>query len=317
MVGGVTTLVTGGAGFIGSHLVEKLLHDGPVVVLDNFNDFYDPERKEANLAVARARPGFTLERGDLRDAALVRGVLRRHRIDSVVHLAAFAGVRPSVENARQYVQNNLEGTQSMLDACVEHRVERLVFASSSSVYGNAGARPSREDSPADRPVSPYAATKRAGELLCHATHATDGLHVTCLRFFSAVGPRQRPDLAVHKFARLVRQGAPLTLFGDGTSERDYTHVLDLVDGISSALERCKGFDVINLGAGQPVRLIDLVRHIGNAVGREPRIEFEPMQRGDVDATMADLTRARDRLGYAPRRGIELAVRDLCDWLEQA
>jgi UDP-glucuronate 4-epimerase len=312
----MNVMVTGGAGFIGSHLAEALLARGDTVIaLDNFNSFYDPARKERNVAAALTQQAYTLVRGDVRDAELLGETLRRHRIDVVVHLAAWAGVRPSVEQPRVYMQNNVEGTQSVLDACVSAGVTRVVFASSSSVYGNDSPRPSTERLGADRPLSPYAASKRAGELQCFAMHHLHGLQVTCLRFFTAVGARQRPDLAVHKFARRIARGEPVTLFGDGSSERDYTHVLDIVDGVVAAVDRPLGFQVVNLGAGKPVRLLDMVRIIGRTLGVEPRIEHAPMQKGDVDATMADLTLAKALLGYAPRRSFESAVADLCNWLE--
>jgi UDP-glucuronate 4-epimerase len=310
----MATLVTGGAGFIGSHVVELLLAQGPVVVVDNFNDFYSPYRKAQNLKGALEHPRFRLVRGDVRDGALLSEVMRAQGVDRVIHLAAWAGVRPSVDNPRGYVQNNLEGTQSVLDACVAAGVSRLVFASSSSVYGDDSPRPSPESAGADRPLSPYAATKRAGELLCHAAHHLHGLSVTCLRFFTAVGPRQRPDLAVHRFARQLLAREPLTLFGDGSSVRDYTHVLDLAEGVLAASARCEGLHTYNLGTGRPLALKALVELLAEELGVRPTLHHLPARKGDVDATTADLTLAARDLGYAPRRGIEAAVRDFCAWL---
>ena len=300
-------LVTGAAGFIGSHVCERLLRDGHRVVgLDHFNAFYDPAQKERNIAEI-ARVGgdrFTLARVDLRDLAALREAMVG--VDAVVHLAAMAGVQPSIREPLVYADINVRGTLHVLEAIREAGIKRLVFASSSSVYGNAQRVPFTEDEPVDRPISPYAATKKAGELLCHTWHHLHGISVICLRFFTVYGPRQRPDLAISKFIRMIDNGEPIVLFGDGSSSRDYTYVLDTVEGIARALTRTAqpGYDIYNIGNSAPIALIELVTRIEAAVGTRARIEWLPMQAGDVERTWADLTRAHAALGYQPHTAIE-------------
>ena len=306
-------VVTGGAGFIGSHLVERLLADGRrVVVLDNFDPFYPADAKRTNLAGAARHPAFRLVEGDIRDPAAV-GAALAEPVDAVVHLAAKAGVRPSIEDPAGYASVNVEGTVALLEACRRARVERFVFGSSSSVYGNNAKVPFAEDDPVDRPVSPYAATKRAGELLAHTYHHLYGTKVCCLRFFTVYGPRQRPDLAIRKFAGLIAEGRPVPMFGDGTSGRDYTYVDDIVEGIVRAMERTTAFHVWNLGGSQPVPLHRMIERIGEGLGVAPRIERLPTQPGDVERTWADIARAGRDLGWVPRVSFDEGMARFLDW----
>lgn len=296
-------LVTGGAGFIGSHLTDRLLADGrEVVVLDNFDPFYDEAAKLHNLRAASAHPAFRLVRGDIRDAADVETAFAGQPIDMVIHLAARAGVRPSIADPASYVSVNLGGTTTVLDACRRHGVGLFVFGSSSSVYGNNDKVPFGEDDPVDHPISPYAATKRAGELLAHTYHHLFGIKVACLRFFTVFGPRQRPDLAIRKFAGLMVAGRELPVFGDGTSGRDYTFVSDIVDGILRAAARTTGFHIWNLGGASPVALNDVIAKLASGLSMTPRIKRLPLQAGDVNRTWADVSRAKRELGWAPKTG---------------
>ena len=309
-----TILVTGGAGFIGSHLVERLLADGSrVVVLDAFDRFYDPAAKERNLEAAGRAGGFTLVRGDVRDRSAVDAAFALGPVDGVVHLAARAGVRPSIEDPALYASVNLDGTVEVLEACRRHHVKRLVFGSSSSVYGNNAKVPFAEDDAVDHPISPYAATKRGGELLAHAYHHLFGLEVACLRFFTVYGPRQRPDLAIRKFTELLAAGKPIPVFGDGTSGRDYTYVDDIVEGIVRALDRASGFHVWNLGGSHPVLLDALVARLARGLGVEPRVDRHPPQPGDVARTWADVSRARRDLGWAPTTSFDDGIDRFLTW----
>jgi UDP-glucuronate 4-epimerase len=310
-------LVTGGAGFTGSHLTERLLADGRrVVVLDAFDDFYDPAEKERNLREAGTNDRFTLLRGDIRDDAAVEAAFTKEPIEAVVHLAARAGVRPSIEDPAEYASVNLVGTVRILEACKRHGVDRFVFGSSSSVYGNNAKVPFGEDDPVDDPISPYAATKRGGELLAHTYHHLFGLKVACLRFFTVYGPRQRPDLAIRKFAELMAAGEEIPVFGDGASGRDYTYVDDIVDGIVRALARADAFHIWNLGGSQPVPLNDLVLRLARGLGVAPRIKRMPMQAGDVDRTWADVTRAKRDLDWAPSTGFDEGIDKFVAWFKE-
>ena len=310
-----TILVTGGAGFIGSHLVERLLADGSrVVVLDNFDPFYPEDVKRANLAAVTDRDGFRLVEGDIRDPRALDAALSADApVDAVVHLAARAGVRPSIAEPALYASVNLEGTVAVLEACRRHEVSTVLFGSSSSVYGNNAKVPFSEDDPVDRPISPYAATKRGGELLAHTYHHLFGLRVACLRFFTVFGPRQRPDLAIHAFASRMAEGRPLTIFGDGSSGRDYTYVDDIVEGIVRALHRTSGFHVWNLGGSHPVLLRDLVARLAKGLSVTPRLEHAPMPPGDVDRTWADISRARRELGWAPTVEFDEGIDRFLSW----
>jgi len=307
-------LVTGGAGFIGSHLVERLLAEGHrVVCLDNFDDFYDPALKRRNLAAALKHPGFRLVEGDLRDEGGLEKLFAGEKFDLVAHLAARAGVRPSVENPALYVDVNLRGTVYLLEACEHHAVRRFIFASSSSVYGNSSRVPFSEDDPVNTPISPYAATKKAGELLCHTYHHLYGMDIACLRYFTVYGPRQRPEMAIHHFTRSIQEGKKISLFGDGSSRRDYTYVDDAIDGTLGALRREHGFQVYNIGESQTITLAELLAAIEEQVGKKAIIEHLPEQPGDVKLTYAEIGKARERLGYNPQTKIREGLARFVRW----
>jgi UDP-glucuronate 4-epimerase len=309
-----SVLMTGGAGFIGSHLVEALLHDrSEVVALDSFDTFYDPATKRANVERFAGRPGFTLVEGDIRDEKRVEAIFASHPIGVVVHLAARAGVRPSIEQPLLYSDVNLNGTVTLLEACRRHDVGKFIFGSSSSVYGNTGRVPFSEKDPADLPISPYGATKRAGELLCATYHALYRLNVFCLRFFTVYGPRQRPEMAIHKFTRLVDRGLPVPRFGDGSTGRDYTYIDDIICGVRRAIERVQGYEIINLGGSRTTRLADLIAMLEERLGKRAVVEAQPDQPGDVVTTWADVAKARRLLGYEPRVGIEEGLTRFVAW----
>ena len=309
------TLVTGGAGFIGSHLCEALLRAGhDVVALDSFDDFYDPAVKRANLATCRESQRFRLIEGDIRDARLVEDVLSGSNIEMIVHLAARAGVRPSIAQPLLYQDVNVGGTVVLLEAACRNQVQKFIFASSSSVYGNNQKIPFAESDNVDFPISPYAATKKAGELLCHTFHHLHALDVTCLRFFTVYGPRQRPDLAIHKFARLIEAGQPIPVYGDGSMMRDYTYIDDIVDGVMRATERCRGFHLYNLGESAPVSLSDLIAALEVALSRKAVIDRLPPQPGDVERTFADVTLARAELDYRPTVALPGGLGRFMAWL---
>ncbi len=315
-------LVTGAAGFIGSHLVERLLSRGDRVIgVDNFDPFYSPREKRRNLESALTCSGFRLVEADCAELDALERRLDGEAFDAVVHLAAKAGVRPSIEDPLGYARANVTGTQVVLELARRRGVRRFVFASSSSVYGNHGKVPFSEDDPVDRPISPYAATKRAGELLCHTYHHLFGMSTLCLRFFTVYGPRQRPDLAIRKFATLMIEGGRIPFFGDGTSERDYTWIGDVVDGVVAAVDRTARVDaeyqLINLGESRTTTLSRLVALIAEALESVPRLHRLPMQPGDVRRTCADVTRARDLLGYAPGTPVETGIPRFVEWLRAA
>ena len=294
-------VVTGGAGFIGSHLVDRLLRDGHrVEAVDNFDDFYAEPVKRANLAEAERHAQFALHELDIRDRSGVERLFAERRPEVVVHLAARAGVRPSIEKPQLYADVNVNGTVSVLEAAVRAGAGKVILASSSSVYGNNPKVPFAEDDPVDHPISPYAATKKACELIAHVYHALHGMPITCLRFFTAHGPRCRPDLAVAKFTRLIDAGSRVPMFGDGTMKRDFTYVDDIIDGVVRAVERCDGYRIYNMGNSQPIGLRDMIEMIADALGRRAQIEPLPMQPGDVNITYADISRAQAELGYHPR-----------------
>ena len=310
-------LVTGAAGFIGSTLTDRLLARGDEVLgFDNFDPFYDPRLKRENLESALQNARFRLVEGDLRNREAMQRAAVDFRPERVVHLAAMAGVRPSIERPEVYQEVNVGGTLNLLDAMRASGCRRLVYGSTSSVYGASAKPPFREDEPADRPVSPYAATKRAGELLAHTYHHLHDLQVTCLRFFTVYGPRQRPEMAIHSFCRMMLAGQTIPMFGDGSSTRDYTYVDDIMDGVLKAVDLDEGFGVYNLGESETVRLGDLVQMLAEALGVEARIEKLGDQPGDVPTTCADIRRAREVLGYDPQVNIREGIRRFVAWLRE-
>jgi UDP-glucuronate 4-epimerase len=307
-------LVTGGAGFIGSHFTDRRLARGDrITVLDDFNDFYDPELKRQNVAPHRGSARFRLVEGDIRDRDAVSSLFRQGRFDAVVHLAARAGVRPSIREPGLYADVNCGGTVNLLEAAVAHGSPRFVFASSSSVYGVNSKLPFSEEDPIDRTISPYATTKRAGELFVFNAHHLHGLPGICLRLFTVYGPRQRPEMAIARFIRSIEEGSPVPFYGDGGSRRDYTYVDDVVDGIEAALEIPLGFEIVNLGGARPVTLADLVRAVEQATGRRALLDRLPDQPGDVPVTYAAVEKAERVLGFRARVPLVEGLRRCVEW----
>jgi UDP-glucuronate 4-epimerase len=309
-------LITGGAGFIGSHLAERLLADGlGVVALDNFDSFYDPAIKRANTESASHNPAYRLVEGDIRDADALEALFTAEAFAAVIHLAARAGVRPSIKDPVLYSSVNLDGTTRLLEACRRHGVRRFIFGSSSSVYGNNSKVPFSEEDPVDHPISPYAATKKAGEVICHAFHHLFDMDIACLRFFTVYGPRQRPEMAIHKFARLMRQGTEIEQYGDGDSARDYTYVGDIVEGVVRALQRCSGYRIWNLGGAHTLTLRELVSKVASGLDVSPQVKQLPMQPGDVMRTWADISRAERELEWRPQVAIDDGMSHFLQWFE--
>ncbi len=314
-------LITGGAGFIGSHLTRRLLGRGDrITVLDSFNDFYDPARKRTNVAQFSGRSDYRLVEGDIRDAELVDRLFdpatEGGGFDAVVHLAARAGVRPSLEEPILYEDVNCIGTLRLLEAARRHGPEVFTFGSSSSVYGINRKVPFSEDDPIDLPISPYATTKRTGELMCFNYHHLYGLKCSCLRFFTVYGPAQRPEMAIHKFTDRLARGETIPLFGDGGSRRDYTFVDDIIDGVVAAMDTAPGFEILNLGGAETTRLSDLVRWLAEELDVEPRIEVLGDQPGDVPITYADVSKAGRLLGYSPKVPIREGLRRFVAWYRE-
>jgi UDP-glucuronate 4-epimerase len=313
-------LVTGGAGFIGSHLVDRLLAEGGwrVTVLDDFNDFYDPAVKRANVSAHAGDERFRLVEADIRDRAALARVFDETRFDRIVHLAARAGVRPSLSEPLLYNETNITGTLNLLELARASGVAQFVFGSSSSVYGENAKVPFSEEDPVRAPISPYAATKAAGELLCHTYAHLYGVRCVALRFFTVYGARQRPDLAIHKFAKLISAGQPIPVFGDGTTRRDYTFVDDIIAGVRAAIDYdATRFEAVNLGESRTVELRELIALLERELGREAIIDRQPPQPGDVPQTFADISKARRLLGYNPQTQIEAGIRKFIQWFNGA
>ncbi len=308
-------LVTGGAGFIGSHLCESLLRRGKkVAIVDNFDAFYSADLKKANLEEIRRSGEFELFMVDIRDAGAVRQAFETWRPQAVIHLAARAGVRPSMAEPAAYVSINIDGTANLLELSRQVGVERFVFASSSSVYGKFNRVPFSEDDPIAKPLSVYAATKVAGEALCFTYSQLYPMPVVAIRIFTAFGPRQRPDLAIRKFATLIEQGREVTIYGDGSMSRDYTYVTDVAEGLLRALEVKDQYEIFNLGNSRPIRIDEMIEALERALGKKAIRKFLPTPPGEMTATLSDLTKSRAQLGYDPKIGFEEGIRLFVEWM---
>ncbi|PIN68593.1 epimerase [Candidatus Woesearchaeota archaeon CG11_big_fil_rev_8_21_14_0_20_43_8] len=313
----MTILVTGCAGFIGSHVCERLLARGDKVIgIDDLNDYYDPDFKISNMKGFQGNSGFTFVKGDIRDLALLRDLFSSHDVKKVIHLAARAGVRPSLADPLLYQDVNLRGTLNLLECAREFSVDNFVFASSSSVYGRRDVSKASEDEKVDKQLSPYAAMKKAGEVLCYTYHHLYSLDVTCLRFFTVYGPRGRPDMAPYLFTKAISDGTVITRFGDGTSRRDYTFVSDIVSGVVAAVDRKLGYEIINLGNSDTVQLNDFISVIEKLVGKKAKIIEKPMPAGDVDVTYADISKAKKLLGYNPSTSVADGMREFYEWYKK-
>jgi UDP-glucuronate 4-epimerase len=309
-------LITGGAGFIGSHLVDRLLAEGDwrVTSVDDFNDFYSPAIKHENISAHLSNPSFKSIEADIRDSAALQQAFAETTYDCIVHLAARAGVRPSLKEPRLYVETNINGTTNLLELARTNGVKQFVFGSSSSVYGVNPKVPFGEDDPIFNPISPYAATKAAGELICHTYAHLYEMRIICLRFFTVYGARQRPDLAIHKFAKLISEGKAIPVFGDGTTRRDYTYIDDIIAGVRAAIDyHQSNYEVINLGESRTVELRELISLLEKELGARAQIDWQPPQPGDVPQTFADISKARKLLGYDPQTQIETGLHRFIEW----
>ena len=318
----ITYFITGGAGFIGSTLSQKLIEQGnKVVTIDNFCNFYNPKIKEDNVKELLQNEKFKLYRADIRDRQAIKEIFDENDIDIVMHLAAMAGVRPSIENPILYQEVNCMGTQNILEEMREHNVKNGVFASSSSVYGNCKEVPFREDMIVDYAISPYAATKKANEVMAHVYHKLFDMNIVMLRFFTVYGPKQRPDLAINKFTRLMLEDKEIPMFGDGTTSRDYTYIDDIVDGIIKSCDYCMSnkdvYEILNLGNSSPTTLKEMINIIGEVLEIEPKIKQLPMQPGDVDRTYADISKAKTLVGYEPKISFEEGIKKFIDWYKNS
>ena len=316
-----TYFITGGAGFIGSTLSQKLIEQGnKVIAIDNFCDFYNPKIKENNVKELLQNENFKLYRADIRDRKALKEIFDENQIDIVMNLAAMAGVRPSIENPILYQEVNCMGTQNILEEMKEHNVKNGVFASSSSVYGNCKEVPFREDMIVDYAISPYAATKKANEVMAHVYHKLFDMNIIMLRFFTVYGPKQRPDLAINKFTRLMLEGKEIPMFGDGTTSRDYTYIDDIVDGIIKSCNYCMNnqevYEILNIGNSSPTTLKEMINTIGQALGIEPKIKQLPMQPGDVDRTYADVSKAKTLIGYEPKTTFKEGIENFVKWYKE-
>ena len=317
-----TYFITGGAGFIGSSLSKKLLEEGnKVITIDNFCDFYNPKIKENNIKEIEENENYKMYRADIRDRQALKEIFEENKIDIVMHLAAMAGVRPSIENPVLYQEVNCMGTQNILEEMKEHNIKNLVMSSSSSVYGNCKEVPFREDMIVDYAISPYAATKKANEVMTHVYHKLFNMNVMMLRFFTVYGPKQRPDLAINKFTRLMLNDEEIPMFGDGTTSRDYTYIDDIVNGIIKSCEYVMShenvYEILNIGNSSPVSLKEMIQTIGQALGKEPKIKQLPMQPGDVDRTYADISKAKKLIGYEPKVSFEQGIKNFVEWYKDS
>ena len=310
-------LVTGAAGFIGSHLCESLVKEHEVVGLDNFCDFYDIKIKRNNLHELAKFDNFQIIKADIRNKSELEDIFSHHKFDIIIHLAAMAGVRPSIADPVLYTEVNINGTVNLLEQCKKHSIKKFIFASSSSVYGNNKKIPFAESDSVDFPISPYAATKKAGELICHTYHHLEQISIICLRFFTVYGPRQRPDLAIHKFAQKILADEVIPVFGDGSTKRDYTHIDDIIDGILRSINFVNNgyrYEIFNLGESQTISLSEMIETIEKVLGKTAQKEFLPLQPGDVDQTFAEISKAKKLLGYNPKTDFEDGVDKFVEWI---
>lgn len=309
-------LITGGAGFIGSHLVDRLLSEGnwDITVVDDFNDFYDPSIKRANVSAHLSNPSYKLIECDIRDSGKLTEIFAKNKFDVVVHLAARAGVRPSLVETKLYTETNVNGTLNLLDLAHKYEIEQFIFGSSSSVYGINSKVPFSEEDRIQQPISPYAATKAAGELLCHTYTHLYGIRTVCLRFFTVYGSRQRPDLAIHKFAKLIYDNKPIQMFGDGTTRRDYTYIDDIIQGVRASIDyNASMHECINLGESQTIELRELISLLETSLDAQAIIDHQPMQPGDVPITFADISKAKRLLNYQPMTKIADGIPKFTEW----
>ena len=307
-------LITGVAGFIGSHTAEKFLAGGHSVVgIDNFDPFYPRHFKLQNMETFKENKSFTFFEGDILNKNFVSKLFEENKIEAVIHLAAKAGVRPSIDNIEDYYQTNVTGTLNLLECMRVKGITKMLFASSSSIYGNNMKTPFSEDDRVDNPISPYASTKKSGELLCYVYSHLYGFDISCLRFFTVFGPRQRPDLAIHKFTRLIGEGKPIPIFGDGSTGRDYTYVSDITEGIMCAFRKLEGYNIFNLGESRVILLKDLIRVIEDRVQKKAVLDFKPKQPGDVEITYADIAKAKTEIGYNPQFDLKTGIDIFVSW----
>ncbi len=310
-------LVTGAAGFIGSNLCEQLIKKGNSVIgLDNFDSFYPIQFKKLNLTGLKKSSKFKFYKTDIRDSKSLNEIFSNNEVEIVIHLAAKAGVRPSIEFIEEYYDVNVNGTVSLLESMRKNNVRKMLFASSSSIYGNNTKLPFSETDHVDNPISPYASTKKSGELLCHVYNHLYNFEITCLRFFTVYGPRQRPDLAIHKFTKLIDENKPIPFFGDGTTSRDYTYIDDIVEGINCAMNHLSGYQLYNLGESNVVSLVKLVETIEKILGKKAVLNFQPMQAGDVIKTYADISKAKSEIGYNPKFDFETGIKEFVKWYRE-
>ncbi len=310
-------LVTGGAGFIGSHLIERLLSEQHnVCCLDNFNNYYSPTIKRRNIENISQHPHFKLIEGDILNESLLENIFQNHSFDGIVHLAARAGVRPSVLHPQLYEEVNVRGTLNLLEMAKQYQIKRCIMASSSSVYGNNSKVPFSESDPVDNPISPYAATKKAAELIGYTYSSLYNISVTCLRFFTVYGPRQRPDMAIHKFTKLISAEEEIPIYGDGKAKRDFTFISDIIDGVVRSIDRCDGYHIYNLGESRVVPLMELIGLIEKHLAKKATIKWLPPQPGDVPITYADIRKAKDELGYNPMVNIEDGIIAFVKWFKK-
>ena len=312
-------LVTGAAGFIGSHLCDALVKRHEVFGLDNFCDFYDPKIKWDNIKELLKNDNFRIFESDIRDLSSLDKIFSENSFEMVIHLAAMAGVRPSIENPKLYTEVNINGTVNLLEECQKNNIKNFIFASSSSVYGNNKKVPFSEDDPVDFPISPYASTKKAGELICHSFHHLYNISLLCLRFFTVYGPRQRPDLAIHKFTRLMLDGKPIPVFGDGSTQRDYTYIDDIIDGVIKSIDYVRTgnhYEIFNLGESQTIKLSKMIFTLENALNLKAKKKQFPFQPGDVNITYADISKSRKILGYNPQTKFNDGISKFIEWIKR-